>query len=102
MKVRLAVDISGTRDGVPWPPKGSVIDLPSDEAKSMLHAGTAKSPDEDEPADEEPVPADDSPEDRRSDVDAVMSGDAAPAEETSSGLTTATGPTRSRRPPAKK
>jgi len=32
MKVRMTVDVSGTRNGEPWPPRGTVIDLPDDEA----------------------------------------------------------------------
>lgn len=53
MKVRLTGTISGTRDGVAWPRVGSVVELPDDEAMSMLYAGTAKAVD---PADApEPV-----------------------------------------------
>jgi hypothetical protein len=32
MKVRMTIDVSGTRNGQPWPPRGTVIDLPDDEA----------------------------------------------------------------------
>jgi hypothetical protein len=41
VKVRLLVDISGTRDGVPWPPRGNPVDLPEDEARSMIAAEQA-------------------------------------------------------------
>lgn len=35
-KVKLFVSMSGTRDGQPWPPAGSVVELPDDEAKLFL------------------------------------------------------------------
>jgi hypothetical protein len=35
VRVRLLGDISGTRDGVNWPPRGSEIDLPDDEAAQL-------------------------------------------------------------------
>lgn len=38
MLVRLLVQISGTRDGKPWPPKGNEVDLPDDEARQMISA----------------------------------------------------------------
>lgn len=41
MRVVLAADISGTRDGKAWPPRGTEVDLPDSEAKDMLKAGTA-------------------------------------------------------------
>jgi len=41
MRVKLKVQLSGTRDGVPWPAVGSVVELPDDEAQSMVYAGTA-------------------------------------------------------------
>lgn len=42
MKVTLKGTVSGSRDGVPWPPAGSEMDLPDDEALSLLHSGLAK------------------------------------------------------------
>lgn len=42
MKVKLRVQLSGTRDGVPWPAVGSVVELPDDEARDMLTSGTAE------------------------------------------------------------
>lgn len=42
MKVRLVHDISGTRDGKPWPAAGGEVDLPDDEALVMLQNGSAK------------------------------------------------------------
>jgi hypothetical protein len=41
MKVTLIAEISGTRDGVEWPPPGSVVDLPDDEAVALLSSGAA-------------------------------------------------------------
>jgi len=41
MKVRLLVSIQGTRDGIAWPPKGEVIDLPTSEAEHMVAVGQA-------------------------------------------------------------
>lgn len=39
MKIRLKADISGNRNGVAWPSRGSVVDLPDDEALQMLRNG---------------------------------------------------------------
>lgn len=41
MKVRLEVQISGTRNGVDWPAPGDVIDLPTGEAESLIASGQA-------------------------------------------------------------
>lgn len=41
MRVRLTGQMSGTRDGVPWPPRGSVVDLPDDEAISLCQNAMA-------------------------------------------------------------
>lgn len=41
MRVKLKVQLSGTRDGVPWPAVGTVVELPDDEARDMLTSGTA-------------------------------------------------------------
>lgn len=35
MKIRLTGDISGTRNGDAWPPRGSEIELPDDEAAAL-------------------------------------------------------------------
>lgn len=42
MRVILLASVSGTRDGVEWPPRCSVVDLPADEATSMVLAGMAE------------------------------------------------------------
>jgi hypothetical protein len=41
MRVRLTSQISGTRNGQEWPEPGTEIDLPDDEARNLLTAGTA-------------------------------------------------------------
>ncbi len=59
MKVRLNVQMSGTRDGVAWPAVGSVVELPEDEARDMLTSGTASAVnDSDQPEPVVTVPAD--------------------------------------------
>jgi hypothetical protein len=42
MKVVLKHDITGTRNGEPWPPAGSEIDLPEGEALPLLSSGAAR------------------------------------------------------------
>ncbi|MEU2311172.1 hypothetical protein [Streptomyces albidoflavus] len=54
MRVRMKATLSGTRDGKDWPPKGSTVDLPADEAQHLLAAGLAA--EDDEPAEEHAVP----------------------------------------------
>lgn len=41
MRVRLLVEVSGTRNGQQWPPMGNEIDLPDDEARQMISAQQA-------------------------------------------------------------
>jgi hypothetical protein len=41
MKVRLIANITGTRNGLDWPGYGSVVNLPEDEARAMVLAGSA-------------------------------------------------------------
>ena len=41
MRVKLIVQLSGTRDGAEWPARGETVDLPDDEAVSLLGAGIA-------------------------------------------------------------
>jgi hypothetical protein len=42
MKIRMLVDIAGTRNGVEWPPRGESIDLPEQEALDYIAAGLAE------------------------------------------------------------
>lgn len=41
MKVRMVARISGVRDGVDWPAPGEVIDVPAEEAASLMASGLA-------------------------------------------------------------
>ena len=50
MRVRMKVNLSGTRDGEPWPERGKTVDLPDDEAQHLIRAGIAEEHlDKDEP-----------------------------------------------------
>jgi hypothetical protein len=40
-KVRMLAEVSGTRDGVEWPKRGEVADLPDAEADDLIAAGIA-------------------------------------------------------------
>lgn len=42
MKIRMRIDVSGTRNGREWPRRGSVIELPDDEARQYCEAGMAE------------------------------------------------------------
>jgi hypothetical protein len=42
MDVVMQHQVSGTRDGVPWPPRGGVMSLPEDEAVILIAQGSAK------------------------------------------------------------
>lgn len=39
MKVRVLQQVQGTRNGVEWPPRGALWDLPDDEAHAYANAG---------------------------------------------------------------
>lgn len=41
MLVEMTVQLSGTRDGVEWPEPGATIDVPDDEAESLIRHGSA-------------------------------------------------------------
>lgn len=49
MRVRMRVQISGTRDGREWPPRGGLVDLPAAEAAQLCAAGMAEPCPEDPP-----------------------------------------------------
>ena len=40
--IKLKIQISGTRDGVEWPEPGTVIDVPAEEAASLIAIGAAE------------------------------------------------------------
>lgn len=42
MRIRMKGDVSGTRDGRDWPPRGGEIDLPDGEAAELCAAGLAE------------------------------------------------------------
>lgn len=54
MRVTMLASISGTRDGVDWPAKGETLDVPADEAASLIDAGLATAGAPMEAADAEP------------------------------------------------
>lgn len=60
MKVRMKVEVSGTRNGQPWPPRGSVIDMPDVEAASYCSSGMAEPVTVVDPEPEKAVAVDDS------------------------------------------
>ena len=41
-KVRMIAKISGTRNGIDWPEKGEIIELPTDEARTLIDHGQAE------------------------------------------------------------
>lgn len=41
MNIRLTADVSGSRNGAPWPARGTVVELPDDEAALMCKSGMA-------------------------------------------------------------
>lgn len=45
MRVILAANIGGTRDGQDWPGVGTEVDLPEAEARGMISSGAAVTPD---------------------------------------------------------
>lgn len=47
MTVRMKQQMSGTRDGKDWPAPGEKIDLPADEAVSLLAGGVAEQVEDD-------------------------------------------------------
>lgn len=42
VQVRMKVHVSGTRDGKEWPQRGSVMEMPDDEAMAYIDAGMAE------------------------------------------------------------
>jgi len=42
MRVKIKGDMSGTRDGQPWPTRGEEIDLPDDEGAALCAQGMAE------------------------------------------------------------
>ncbi len=42
MRIKLLAEITGTRNGVPWPKRGEEVDLPDEEATTMVAVGMAE------------------------------------------------------------
>jgi hypothetical protein len=57
MRIRMRVKISSTRDGVEWPDKDGIVDLPDEEAAQLVQAGVAE-PGPELPAEETATPPD--------------------------------------------
>lgn len=51
MRIRMLVEMTGTRDGQPWPEKGVAADLPTAAATHLVAAGVA----EEVPTSEQPA-----------------------------------------------
>lgn len=49
MRIRMLVEMTGTRDGQPWPAKGKEADLPTAAAAHLVSAGVAERVDEGKP-----------------------------------------------------
>jgi hypothetical protein len=45
MTVRLTGEITGARNGAPWPPAGTEIELPEEEALGLINSGMARASD---------------------------------------------------------
>ena len=42
MKVRMGIQVTGTRNGHDWPAPGGTIDIPDDEAQNLINHGDAE------------------------------------------------------------
>lgn len=47
MKIRMIVEMSGSRNGQPWPKRGQTVDLPTGEAQHLVDSGIAERVSED-------------------------------------------------------
>jgi len=48
VRVVLLGEMTGTRDGQQWPPRGSIVDLPDEEAVTMIRGSMARPADPEE------------------------------------------------------
>lgn len=63
MRIRMKVEMSGTRNGEPWPKRGETAVLPTAEAAHLVGAGIAEEvPDEAPPVETATAPAPEVPE----------------------------------------
>lgn len=60
MKVKMKVDISGSRNGQPWPARGETVELPDAEGADLCAAGMAEPVSNRKGSVEKAVPNDDS------------------------------------------
>jgi hypothetical protein len=59
MKIRMKMTVSGLRNGVPWPPRGGVLDVPDVEGAALCAMGGAEPVAEADADVEKAVPVDD-------------------------------------------
>lgn len=97
MKVRMKVDVSGSRNGQPWPSRGGVVDVPDDEGAHLCSAGMAV-----------PLMPESEPETAVTPADAQENTDAPNVEEAAvepegetRGLTTETAPAAAKKTPTR-
>lgn len=57
MKIHMIAEISGTREGQPWPKRGEVLDVSKEEAEHMIAAGLASASESHAAAEVETRPA---------------------------------------------
>jgi len=92
MKVKIKIQVSGARNGQPWPERGVVVDWPDDEAASLVHAGIAAELTED---DLRALAEAEKADDGAGKVETAKADDSATETATpKAGLTTKTGPAR--------
>lgn len=90
MKVRMKGDVSGSRNGVPWPPRGGTVDLPDGEAADLCRIGLAEPVAEGDADVEKAVPGDGDVEKREAGLTKETAGAVTP------------GASEEKEPPAKK
>jgi hypothetical protein len=49
MRIRMLCEMTGSRDGEPWPKKGEEADLPTAAAAHLIAAGVAEQVEDDDP-----------------------------------------------------
>lgn len=67
MKVKMKIDVSGSRNGQPWPARGETVELPDAEGADLCAAGMAEPVSNRKSTVEKAVPDDDS--EKREDED---------------------------------
>lgn len=61
MRIRMTVEMSGTRNGVPWPKRGEIAELPTAEAAHLVGAGIAVAVADDTPVETATAPEPEAP-----------------------------------------